>query len=60
MKFGTAPVEEVNALEGQLDSTPEPEHRSIGKVAEPNCMGDCEACGQPWPCADATPDLGLT
>ena len=27
-------------------------HRSIGKVADPNYMGDCEACGQPWPCRE--------
>lgn len=28
------------------------EHRSIGKVADPNYMGDCEACGEAWPCRE--------
>jgi hypothetical protein len=37
-------------------AAPQPEHRSIGKVGEPNYMGDCEACGEPWPCSAAPPD----
>lgn len=37
---------------------PSPEHRSIGKVGEPNRMGDCEACGEPWPCPSTEPKEG--
>ena len=51
--------------DGQFKATPSPaappvEHRSIGKVYEPNGWGDCEVCGLAWPCPSAPLGEGNT
>lgn len=43
-------LDEANDRVVPVVPSPEAEHRSIGKVGEPNRMGDCAVCGEPWPC----------
>jgi len=67
--FAAGEGEATATARGQDTKSPSPaappvEHRSIGKVYEPNGWGDCEACGRPWPCPQARIDymgsVGIT
>lgn len=56
--FAAGEGEATATARGQDSESPSPaappvEHRSIGKVYEPNGWGDCEVCGLAWPCPSA-------
>ena len=56
--FAAGEGEATATARGQDTKSPSPaappvEHRSIGKVYEPNGWGDCEVCGLAWPCPSA-------